>query len=256
MDILNLFSLKGKVALVTGASRGLGRAISLGLAGAGADIIGVSRKSSSVEAVAREIQALGKKALALGCDVTQPEAVEGMVQEALRVFPSIDILVHSAGISPIYKRADATDIHEWDDIIATNLRGTFITVKAVGQAMLQQGSGRIILVASIAGQVSLPRLVAYNASKAGVILLTRTLATEWAQKGIRVNAIAPGFMETEMTEGIRGSQGLYQDILRRIPMGRFGRPDEVVGAALFLASEASSYVTGSVLFVDGGWTAW
>jgi len=256
MDILNLFSLKGKVALVTGASRGMGRAISLCLAGAGADIIVVSRRLEAVEAVAREIRAFGRHALPLEADVSQPGAVEKMAQDALAAFPAIDVLVHSAGISPIYKRAEVTEVQEWDDIMATNLRGAFLTVKALGRPMLERGSGRVILVASVAGHVALSRLAAYNASKAGVILLTRTLATEWAQKGIRVNAIAPGFMETEMTAGIRANPVLYQDILRRIPMGRFGKADEVVGAALFLASEASSYITGSVLFVDGGWTAW
>jgi NAD(P)-dependent dehydrogenase (short-subunit alcohol dehydrogenase family) len=170
-------------------------------------------------------------------------------------FGRIDVLVNNSGISPIWKRAEDTDRDAWDRIIATNLTGTFLCSQAVGRVMIQQRSGRIINMTSVGGEVALPRLVAYCASKSGIIMLTKVLAAEWAGHNILVNAIGPAFVETDFTAGLRENERIYSDLKSKNLLQRFARPDEVVGAAIFLASDESSYITGQTIFIDGGWLA-
>jgi NAD(P)-dependent dehydrogenase (short-subunit alcohol dehydrogenase family) len=248
-------SLADRVALVTGASRGIGRAIAVTLAAAGADCALVARSRETLQAIADEISALGRRAEPLAGDVADATAVERIVRETLARFGRIDVLVNAAGVSPIFKRAEEIEPTEWDAILATNLRGTFLCCRAVGRTMLERGSGSIVNLSSIGAQVGLARLAAYNASKAGVEALTRTLAIEWAPRRVRVNAIGPAFVRTEMTEGLYRHEGLHRAIVERTPLARFAVPEDLVGAALFLASDAAGFVTGTTLPVDGGWLA-
>ncbi len=248
-------SLTGRTAVVTGSSRGIGRAIALGLAQAGAAVAVSSRHREAAEQVAEEIRAGGRQALALACDVSQAAQVGELVETTLRQFGHLDILVCNAGISPVYKRAEALGEADWDAIIATNLKGVFLCCQAAGQVMIEQERGNIINVSSIGGVVGLPRLLAYCAAKGGVEQITRVLAVEWAPHNIRVNALAPGWVETDLTAGLRESPRLSEVLLRQVPAGRFAVPEEIVGAAVFLASDAASYITGHTLLVDGGQTA-
>jgi len=171
----------------------------------------------------------------------------------VKQFGRINILVNNAGISPIWKRVEETGKEAWDQIIATNLTGAFLCAQAVGKVMIKQKSGKIINMTSVGGKVALPRLVAYCASKAGIISLTQVLAAEWAQHNILVNAIGPSYVETEFTAGLRGNERIYDELKNKNLLKRFARPEEVVGAAIFLASDESNYITGQTLFVDGGW---
>ena len=249
------FSLDGRVALVTGAGRGIGRAIAMGFAEAGADLVLVSRTGADVEAAAAAARERGRRALAAPADVSDEAAVATLFDRTLAEYGRLDVLVNAAGISPIYRRAEQTSPADWDAILAVNLRGAFLCATAAGRAMLAQGGGAIVNVGSIGGSVALPRLVAYCASKGGVVQLTKVLAVEWARHNVRVNAVAPGYVETEMTAGMVANPRIYQSMCDRTPMGRLGKPEEIVGAAIFLASDAASYITGQVLYVDGGWTA-
>ena len=253
--IRDMFSLDGRVALVTGAGRGIGRAIAVGLAEAGADLVVASRTPADLEEVAAAARALGRRALVAPADVADEQSVANLVRRALDAYGRLDVLVNSAGISPYYQRAEQMSAAEWDTVLGVNLRGAFLCATAAGRAMIEQGGGSIVSVASIGARVALPRLVAYCASKGGVDQLTKVLAVEWARHNVRVNAIAPGYVETEMTRGLRENPKLQQMLLEQTPMRRLARPEEIVGAALFLASDASSYVTGQTIFVDGGWTA-
>ena len=247
--------LEGKVSLVTGASRGIGMAIALGLAEAGSDVVVASRTLQALEGVAAGITSKGRESLAVAVDVRDGEAVNGMVDAAMERFGKIDVLVNSAGISPVLLRAEEMPKAQWDEIIETNLTGCFLCAQAVGRVMIRQRSGSIVNLGSILGSVANPRLIAYGASKAAVIELSKVLAVEWARHNLRVNAIGPGWVETDMTRPMMRSPAIYADLLGKIPMGRFGSPEEIVGAAVFLASDESSYVTGQTLFVDGGYLA-
>ncbi len=250
------FDLTGKVAVVTGGGKGIGRAAAVALAEAGADVVPTSRTAGDVQEVAAEIRRLGRQTLEVTTDVAVPEQVEEMVEAVMARFGRIDVLVNAAGISPVLKRAEEMTIEEWDQIINVNLRGNFLCCRAVGMKMIEtQVRGSIINIASIGGEVAFPRLAAYCASKGGVLQLTRVLAVDWVRFGIRVNAVAPGYIETGMTEGVRRSEKIYADLIRKTPMARFGKPEEITGAVVYLASEASSFVTGSTLTVDGGWLA-
>ena len=248
--------LNGKTAIVTGASRGIGEAIAKGFAKAGADLILVSRNRASLEQVAREIVEVGRRAFPIVADIGVPEEIQGAVDAALKIFPQIDILVNNAGISPVLRRADQLALHEWDEILRVNLTGTFLFCQAVGKVMIHQGWGKIINMVSVGAVVGFPRQVGYCATKGGILQLTKVLALDWAKFNVQVNAIGPSYLETELTQGMRESKVISENLLRRTPMGRFGKPGEVVGAALYLASDASSYVTGQTLFVDGGWLAY
>jgi NAD(P)-dependent dehydrogenase (short-subunit alcohol dehydrogenase family) len=251
-----MFQLTGKTAMVTGASRGIGEAIAKGFAGAGADLILVSRNMAALKTVSKEIEALGRKALPLAADLGKPETIQEATDKAVKAFPRIDILVNNAGISPVLKKTEELALSQWEEIIRVNLTGTFLFCQSVGKIMIRQGGGNIINMVSVGAVVGFPRQVAYCATKGGILQLTRVLAIEWARHTIRVNAIGPSYLETELTKGMRESKAISQNLLQRTPLGRFGKPDEVVGAALYLASEASSYVTGQIIFVDGGWLAY
>jgi len=252
----SLFDLTEKVAIVTGASRGLGRAISLGLSRAGARVVAASRSQHLLEQVVAEITRDGAEGMAVSCDIGVEADLDLLVERALERFGQIDILVNNAGISPWVKRAEEVSRLDWEQVINVNLTGPFLLTQKVGRHMIQRSYGRIINIVSIGGIVALIRQIAYCAAKAGVIQMTRVLAAEWSGRyRINVNAIAPSYFATDLTLGMRQSENIRRSLISRTPMGRFGEPNEVVGAAIFLASEASSYITGSVLMVDGGWTA-
>lgn len=253
---MDMFSLHKKIAIVTGASRGIGRAIAIGFARAGADLILVSRKKADLEHVAKEISELGKKAFPIVADIGVPEDIRMAVKRTLEHFPRIDILVNNAGISPVLKRAEEMSLYEWETILKVNLTGTFLFCQEVGKVMIQQGGGKIINMVSVGAIVGFPRQAGYCASKGGILQLTKVLALDWARFNIQVNAIGPAYIETELTQGMRESKVISENLLRRTPMGRFGKPEEIVGAALYLASDASSYITGQTIFVDGGWLSY
>lgn len=245
------FRLEGKVALVTGASAGLGKAIALALAQAGADIAGVSRRAP--EAAAKGVSEAGRRFFAIEADLKTADP-ETIVQAAEQAFGHVDILVNNAGI---IRRAQAENFSEtdWDDVIDVNLKAAFFLSQAAGRRMLTQGRGKIINIASMLSFQGGIRVASYTASKSGIAGLTRLLANEWAARGVNVNAIAPGYMATENTEALRADPKRNAEILARIPAGRWGEPDDLGGAAVFLASSASDYVHGAIIPVDGGWLA-
>ncbi len=250
----SLFNLSEKVALVTGASRGIGRAIATSLAEAGADVAVLSRTSQIAE-TARMIAKKGRRTLPLMCDVSSAKDLEDAVGKTLHSLGKIDILVNNAGISPIYTRTENVEEEEWDHILSVNLKGVFLCSRIVGKQMIEQEFGSIINITSVGAHVALPRLAAYCSSKAGISQLTKVLAVEWAKHNIRVNAIAPGYVETDMTEGFRKNPGLYKELIDKTPLGRLAKPEEIAGAAVFLSSNAASFITGQTLFIDGGWSA-
>lgn len=252
----NLFDLSGKVALVTGGAGGIGRALSLGLAENGADVIMASRQLGHLEPVVAEIQTLERQALAVTADVTQEQSVASMVRHIRQVFPRIDILVNAAGIA-IRKPAATFPIDEWQKVMDFNSRGTFICCQAVGQVMIEQGGGKIINLSSVRGRYGLPAdYAAYCASKGAVDALTRTLACEWAKYNVLVNAVAPTIVETELTRPALADPEYAQRMKARIPLGRWAMPEDIVGPTIFLASKASDFITGQIIYVDGGVTTW
>lgn len=254
MEVGELFTLKGKTALVTGAAQGLGREIALALAKSGADL--VLSDIQYPEVTAGEVQETGARWSAVQADITDEDQVQNMVARAAAEYRQVDILINNAGVSQLsFTATEDLSKTEWETVIRTNLTGTFLACKHVGKKMINAGGGSIINIATTAGITGVPRAPAYSASKAGVILLTKSLALEWARHHIRVNAIAPHYLETPLTEGLRASENLYAALVKQIPMKRFGKPSEMIGAVLFLASQASAYTTGSVLVADGGYLA-
>jgi NAD(P)-dependent dehydrogenase (short-subunit alcohol dehydrogenase family) len=247
------FGLTGKVALVTGGSRGIGRAIALGLAETGADVAVASRTLPDLEGVVQQIRDRGRRGLAVKADVSRTSDIETLAGRVLDAFGRVDVLVNSAGISPVFTSALKISETDWRHILDVNMTGTFLVTCSIGRLMVQARQGSIINLVSIGARVGLPRLVAYCASKAGVEAMTRVLALEWAEHGVRVNALGPAFVSTDMTSGLRDHPRLGPAIVEQTPLGRFATPDDIVGAAIYLASDASSYVTGQTLFVDGGW---
>ena len=247
-----LFDLAGKVAIVTGASRGLGKAMAIGLAKAGANVV-VSDILDTTETV-EEIKKFGREAIGIKTDVSNKAEVETMVKQTVEKFAKIDILVNNAGIFRM-SPAEGMKEEDWNKVIAVNLKGEFLCAQAVGKQMIKQKSGKIINIASVAGLQAFSQSSAYNASKAGVILLTKTLAVEWGKYNIQVNAICPGVFKTAMTEGFLKDENFIQMIKNRVPLGRYGEPEELVGTVIYLASKASDYVTGHTLVIDGGWTS-
>jgi gluconate 5-dehydrogenase len=250
-NIISQFDLSGKTAIVTGASRGLGKAMAIGLAQAGANVV-ITDILDTKKAV-KEIEKQGARVLGLKVDVTKTKDIKHMVKKTLQKFKKIDILINNAGI---YYPTPINDMNEkeWDRIISVNLKGTLVCSQTVGKEMCKKKSGSIINISSIAGIMAFGQSAAYNSSKAAMIMLTKTLATEWASCGVRVNAICPGIFVTDMTKGLLKDRGFVNMIKSKVPMSRSATPDELAGAALYLASDASNYTTGSALVVDGGWT--
>jgi NAD(P)-dependent dehydrogenase (short-subunit alcohol dehydrogenase family) len=254
LDLKKLFSCEGKTALVTGSAQGLGQVIALGLAQFGAELI--LADITYPDKTAMEVEAAGAKCLALQTDISDEVQVEDLAASALSASGKVDILINNAGISQLsYTPTERLPVQEWDRIMNINLRGTFLCCQKIGKQMIDGGGGSIINIATTAGITGVARAPAYCASKAGVILLTKSLALEWARYHIRVNAIAPHYLETELTRGLRESAKVYDALIRQIPLRRFGKTSELVGAVIFLCSEASSYVTGAVVPVDGGYLA-
>jgi gluconate 5-dehydrogenase len=253
---MDIFSLKGKIALVVGGAGEIGHAQALGLADAGADVVVASRKMEHLEPVAKEIQAKGRKSLAVAVDVTQEQSVSAMVDSVLKKFPTIDILVNAAGIA-VRKPSEAMLIEDWQRVMDINLRGTLLTCQAAGRVMIKQKSGKIINLSSVRGRFGFPGgYSAYCPSKGGVDALTRTLAVEWAPHNVLVNAIAPTFVDTPLTRTALANAEFAKLVLSRIPLGRLATTADIVGATILLASKASDFITGQIIYIDGGVTCW
>ncbi len=245
--------MENKVALVTGGSRGIGRAIALGLARSGSDVIVASRKIDDLEKVAAEIKALGRKSLAVATHIGRLDEIKNLVEKAESQFGRIDILVNNAATNPSMAAAIDIDDRAWDSIMNLNLKGLFFLSQAVARLMKQKGGGQIINIASVAG-ISPDILPVYSISKAGVIMATKVMAQQWAIYNIRVNAIAPSLTKTKFSEPLWSNQDILNFAMSKTPLGRPAEPEDMVGAVVFMASDASSYVTGQVLAVDGGIT--
>lgn len=247
------FKLNGKVAIITGAARGLGRACALALAHEGADIALGLRDVTTAADLEQEIKAMGRKVIRLQMDVSSLQQINDAVSRVVAAFGKIDILVNNVGIAPANPAENVTE-EDFDNTINLNLKGTFFTAQAVGKQMIEQGSGSIINMSSQAGFIALDDESVYCMTKAGVNHLTKNLASEWAKYNINVNAVAPTFIETPGTEPWLKDSAFRQSVLDRIPLGRIGKPMEVAGAVVFLASDAASLITGEILLIDGGWT--
>ena len=253
--ILDSMNLAGKVAVVTGAGRGIGRRVAIAYAEAGADVALVSRTLEEVEKVAGQIRALGVRALAIEADLGVPEDVERLVATAVKEMGKLDILVNNAGIN---HRAPTLDFElaDFDRILDVNLRGLYYASQKAAQQMVEQGEGgRIINTTSLASHMGVPGLSAYAASKGGVAMIIRVMAVEWATEGITVNGVSPGYIATSLTQPLRDDEERNEWILSRIPMKRWGTPEDMAGLYVFLASDAASYITGQLFPVDGGWLA-
>lgn len=257
-SMMDMYDLTGKTAIVTGGSQGLGESFARGLAKAGCNLVLTARTLSKLEAVAEEMAAFGVKALPLQMDVTKREDIEAMVKQTMDEFEQIDILVNNAGISAVNDAENMND-SEWESVIQTNLGGVFLCSQIVGREMLKRGSGKIINIASMysfVGASYVPQ-VSYASSKAAVLGLTREMAVEWAPKGVQVMALAPGFFRSAQTIwAFEENKELGEKLLARVPMGRMGKLEELEGTIVYLASEASGYMTGQTLTLDGGFLSW
>jgi NAD(P)-dependent dehydrogenase (short-subunit alcohol dehydrogenase family) len=255
MNVLDRFRLDGKVALVTGGARGLGRVIVEDLAEAGAEVALSARDLDQASAVARAVsEATGRKVLGVRADVTRAAEVRAMVEEVLALFGRLDILVNNAGINirgPIEQLRE----EDWDAVIDTNLKGPWLCCRAVAEPMQRQKWGRVVNISSMLGEIAMSGRTPYCSSKGGLTLMTRTLALEWAPHGINVNALCPGPFATEINTPLLSDPNIRAAVEAKIPLGRWGVPEELGPAVVFLASEASSFVTGTTLFIDGGYTA-
>ena len=250
----DLFSLQGKVALVTGAAQGIGREIALGFAQYGADIVAIDITDEKLLTLKSEIEAQKRRCLVLKIDLLRGDQIDRMVETTVKEMGKIDILANIAGVN-VHKAAEEMTEKDWDFVLDVNLKALFFCCQAVGKVMLRQGSGRIINMSSSFGVVGFGGRTAYAASKAAVSNLTKTLALEWSAKGVNVNAIAPGPVWTEARHQLFSDPEFYANLLKKVPINRTAKPAEMVGPAIFLASEASSFVTGETLLVDGGFCA-
>ncbi len=250
-----MFSLEGRVAIVTGAGRGLGRTMAIALAAAGADVVVSARSRDEIESARDEIRSLGRCSEAITADCTSEPDCERLAAQAAEALGPVDILVNNAGIN-VRKPVLDLSVEEYRRVLATNLEGYFLCSKAVGRGMVERGRGKVINVSSIMGRVALPSQAAYASSKGGIEQLTKVMALEWAPHGVQVNAVAPAYFETELTRPLFADAERKASITERTPAGRWGQPHELAGAIIFLASDAANYVTGHTLLVDGGWTAW
>jgi len=256
MKISELLSIKGKVAVVTGASSGLGVTFAEALAEGGANLILAARRIEKLNEVEVQMRKLGVKAMPFQCDVSKQEEVQALVNTTIKNFGKLDIIVNNAGVAAMGPSTEMP-VEEWNRVVSVNLTGVFLCARTAAKQMIKQGSGKVINIASIYGAVGdVFPAAPYYATKGAVINLTRDLAVEWAPFKVNVNAIAPGFFPSEMTEGIFRESRYTEYITKQTPLGRIGKPDDLKGAVLFLASPASDFVTGQTIFVDGGWTIW
>ena len=252
---MDWFDIRGHVAMVTGASKGLGKAMSLGLAKAGADLALCARSREDLEATGAEAASHGVTARIYRMDVLDRESIRQAVDAILGDFGKIDILVNNAGVN-VRKPVTQLSEEEWDLVLDTNLKGYFLVAQAVAPHMILRGRGKVINISSILGAVALENQVAYASSKGGVVQMTKVMAIEWAKQGINVNAIGPTYFETPLVAALRSDPERFRFINERTPMGRWGQPEELEGTLIFLASRASDFITGQTIYVDGGWTIW
>ena len=256
MKVQDMFNLKGKVAVVTGSSSGLGITFAQALAEVGANIVLAARRVDKLNEAADTIAKFGVKVRPIQCDVSQQSQVQSLMDETVKTFGRLDILVNNAGVVAMSPATDIS-VEDWNRVVSINLTGTFLSARTAAKQMMKQGGGKIVNIASIYGAVGdVFPASPYYATKGAVINLTRDLAVEWAPFKINVNAIAPGFFPSEMTEGIFADPHYLEYINKQTPLGRTGNAEDLKGAVVFLASSASDYVTGQTIFVDGGWTAW
>jgi NAD(P)-dependent dehydrogenase (short-subunit alcohol dehydrogenase family) len=254
--LLDKFNLTGKVALVTGGSGGIGKALAIGLADCGADVIVASRGLGKLKEVEKAISDKGRRSYAVSVDVTDQKSVDEMVKNIQKKYQHVDILVNGAGLA-IRKPADTFPIEDWQKVMDVNVKGTFLCCQAIGRIMIGQKRGKIINISSVRGRYGLPAgYAAYCPSKGAVDTLTRTLACEWAKYNVLVNAIAPTVVETELTKDLLADVEYAKTMKARIPMGRWALPEDIIGPCIFFASDSSNFVTGQILYVDGGVTTW
>jgi len=252
--MLDKFSLKGKIALVTGGGRGLGKGMALALAGAGADVAVAARTEEELAQTVKEIQAMGRRAVGFKLDVTRVPDIQDTVARVASEIGGLDILVNGAGMNIRKPVLEATEA-DWDFLMAVNLKGAFFTAQAAARIMLPRGKGKIINIASLTSEIGLPNICMYGVSKGGISQMTKGMAVEWARYNINVNAIGPGYFKTAMTTPLFENKESVAGLEKRIPFGRTGLPEDLAGAVVFLASEASDYITGQTIYVDGGWLA-
>lgn len=256
MKTIDMFNLKGKVAVVTGASSGLGVVFAEALAEMGANVELAARRLEKLTEVANKLKSLNAKSRPFQCDVSKQEDVQALVDDVVKNFGRLDIIVNNAGVAALSPATDIS-VEEWNRVVSVNLTGVFLCARTAAKQMIKQGGGKVVNIASIYGAVGdVFPASPYYATKGAVINMTRDLAVEWAPYKINVNAIAPGFFPSEMTEAIFQDPGYLEYIRKQTPLGRAGNPDDLKGAVVYLASPASDYVTGQTIFVDGGWTAW
>jgi 2-deoxy-D-gluconate 3-dehydrogenase len=250
-----MIDLAGKTALVTGASRGIGRAIAVGYARAGADLAVSARSAEALNETVAEVEALGRKAFVLPADVTDRDAAQGMVRDAIAALGHLDVVVNNAGGTAFMAPLTELRFDGWTKVMRLNTESVVHVMQAVGPHLLERGSGSVINVASVAALGGTPMLTPYGASKAAVVSLTKSVAIEWASRGVRVNALCPGWTATDLNRNLWEDEATSAAMMAHVPMGRWGKAEEMVGAAVFLASDSASYVTGQTLVVDGGITA-
>ncbi|MBW2056998.1 MAG: SDR family oxidoreductase [Deltaproteobacteria bacterium] len=251
MKDTELFQLARKTAIVTGGGSGIGRRVAIAMADYGASVVIGDVDGRAADRVAREIEAEGHPATAIEVDVTSPQEVQNMVDRVIGSYGRIDILFNNAGIA-IRGPAEAFSLEDWNRVIAVNLTGMFVCAQAVGRVMIRQGGGKIINTASVSGKLGHPGNIAYAAAKHGVIGMSKVMAVEWAEHGVNVNCIGPGVTRTALTARVFADRELYDELVGKVPMGRLGEPEDLVGTVIFLASDASNYITGQTIYVEGG----